>query len=170
MSAKQRPLNTRGVLSDAAASPQWPPAPELPGYRILESIGEGASGVVFKAHHEGLDRTVAIKVLSISDEPDLDARLQRFHREARLMARVVHPHVVTVYDAGRWNGHAYLVTEYLAGGNLRALMRPVRGGAMDTDADRTHCAASQYSCPTYRCRTWGFRVACSHSGGAAVRP
>lgn len=103
------------------------PSPlELPGYQFLEKVGEGASGVVFKAHQEGLDRTVAVKVLSISGDSGLDARLQRFQREARLMARVAHPHVVTVYDAGLSEGRAYLVTEYLEGGNLRSLMTPGR--------------------------------------------
>lgn len=119
-----RPDTTTGIPPDSAVSSEAPPVLELPGYRILEKVGEGASGMVFRAHHEGLDRTVAIKVLSMVDAPGVDARLQRFQRESRLMARVDHPHVVTVYDAGLWKGRAYLVTEYLAGGNLRTLMPP----------------------------------------------
>jgi formylglycine-generating enzyme required for sulfatase activity/tRNA A-37 threonylcarbamoyl transferase component Bud32 len=119
-------------IPDMTARSEHSPPLELPGYRFLEKVGEGASGAVFRAHHESLDRMVAIKVLSISGDSGLDARLQRFQREARLMARVAHPHVVTVYDVVLSEECAYLVTEFLDGGNLRSMMTPGRPMALDS--------------------------------------
>ena len=97
------------------------PLPENPqGLQLLEEIGRGGMGRVFRARHTKLDREVAVKLLPA--ELALDAAFQaRFEREARVLARLSHPHVVTVHDFGTLSdGAGYLVMEYVAGGTLRS--------------------------------------------------
>ena len=97
------------------------PPPENPqGLQLLEEIGRGGMGRVFRARHTKLDRDVAVKLLPA--ELALDAAFQaRFEREARVLARLTHPHVVTVHDFGTLSdGAGYLVMEYVAGGTLRS--------------------------------------------------
>ncbi|MEO8275163.1 MAG: protein kinase [Thermoanaerobaculia bacterium] len=87
-------------------------------YRILERVGEGGAGVVYRARHEEMDRTVAIKVLHPELFPSPVA-LARFRREARAAGVLVHPHAVTVFDFGRTDeGEPYLAMEYCDGGAL----------------------------------------------------
>jgi formylglycine-generating enzyme required for sulfatase activity/tRNA A-37 threonylcarbamoyl transferase component Bud32 len=113
-------------MMGAAASCETFRVPELPGYQILEKIGEGASGAVYRAYQASLDRSVAIKFVTQSDDFGRAERLERFQREARLLAKVAHPHVLAVYDAGLCEHGPYLITEYLDGGNLRTLMKAGR--------------------------------------------
>jgi serine/threonine protein kinase/tetratricopeptide (TPR) repeat protein/TolB-like protein len=83
-------------------------------YRIIEEIGSGGMGVVYRAYDERLDRTVAIKVLP----PGLlagDAAKKRFRREALALARINHPNIATLYDAGSENDTDYLVMEDIPG-------------------------------------------------------
>jgi eukaryotic-like serine/threonine-protein kinase len=97
------------------------PLPENPqGLELLEEIGRGGMGRVFRARHAKLDRVVAVKLLPA--ELAVDAAFQaRFEREARVLARLSHPHVVTVHDFGALSdGSGYLVMEYVAGGTLRS--------------------------------------------------
>jgi serine/threonine protein kinase/tetratricopeptide (TPR) repeat protein len=87
---------------------------ELSHYRIVEQIGAGGMGVVYRAHDEQLDRDVAIKVLpkrSLADE----AAHKRFRKEALSLARLNHPNIATVHEFGSHNGTEFLVTEYIAG-------------------------------------------------------
>jgi eukaryotic-like serine/threonine-protein kinase len=97
------------------------PLPESPpGLQLLEQIGRGGMGRVFRARHEKLDRLVAVKLLppELADEASFRAR---FEREARTLARLSHPHIVAVYDFGALSdGAGYLVMEHVAGGTLRA--------------------------------------------------
>jgi len=86
-------------------------------YEILESIGAGGMGVVYRALDTKLNRPVAIKVLS-GDVGDIDAR-RRFQREAQLASSLNHPHIVTVYDVGEIEGLQYIVTEFVDGGTLK---------------------------------------------------
>ena len=86
-------------------------------YRILEKLGEGGMGVVYRALDSKLDRAVAVKVLS-GDVADPSAR-RRFQREAQLASSLNHPHILTVYDAGEFEGRQYLVTEFVDGGTLK---------------------------------------------------
>lgn len=86
-------------------------------YRIIDRVGEGAMGVVLRAHDLRLDRDVAIKVIRPSAIERPDAR-ERFLREARAMARVRHPNVVQVHALGEWLGLPYIVMEYVPGTTL----------------------------------------------------
>jgi hypothetical protein len=89
-------------------------------------IGRGGMGVVLRGKHRSLDREVAVKVLSneLAGDPEF---VERFMREARLSAKVHHPNVVTVHDAGTdQNGRPYLVMELLIGESLRERMRRER--------------------------------------------
>src|ERR1700692_1375966 len=83
-------------------------------YRILEKIGSGGMGVVFRAHDERLDRDVAIKTLPKLGEVTEPARRQ-FRREALSLAKITDPHVAMAFDFGHDNGTNYLVTEYVSG-------------------------------------------------------
>jgi tetratricopeptide (TPR) repeat protein len=83
-------------------------------YRILEKIGAGGMGVVFRAHDERLDRDVAIKTLPKLGEVTEPARRQ-FRREALSLAKITDPHVAMAFDFGHDDGTNYLVTEYVPG-------------------------------------------------------
>ena len=85
-------------------------------YRIENQIGAGGMGVVYRALDTRLNRPVAIKVLS-HEMADADAR-RRFQREAQMASSLNHPHILTVYDAGEFDGRQYLVTEYIDDGTL----------------------------------------------------
>lgn len=98
-------LTTRPVLEQIGA--------ELGDYRLVEEIGRGGMGVVFRARDETLGRDVAVKVVAI--DPLRPERAERLLREARAIARIRHPHVVEVYAFGRTDRWLYLVMELLDG-------------------------------------------------------
>lgn len=101
-------------------SPSLPTARVLDGkYRLNRVIGRGGMGAVYDATDLRLDRTVAVKAVMGAIFDDTIAR-QRFAREARASAKVVHPNVVGVFDIGEFDGGAYMVLEYLRGRTLRA--------------------------------------------------
>ena len=89
-------------------------------YVIDAQIGHGGMGVVYRAHDLQLGRTVALKVLRGEENPAARARLLR---EARATAKIRHPNVVVVHDAGELDGQIYLALELLDGVNLRAWLR-----------------------------------------------
>jgi eukaryotic-like serine/threonine-protein kinase len=101
------------------------PAPEpgtrLSHYVIQERIGSGGMGTVYRARDTSLDRDVAVKVINpqIAGDPD---RIARFHREARAVAALNHPGIVTIHDRVEESGTTYLVTEFVEGATLRELM------------------------------------------------
>ncbi|MCU0810358.1 MAG: protein kinase [Thiobacillaceae bacterium] len=92
-------------------------------YEILEPIGEGAMGKVFRARDPLIERTVAIKTVSTtqlqSEGPEFESR---FLREAQSAGRLSHPNIVTIYDVGETDDVAYIAMEYLPGTTLRELM------------------------------------------------
>ena len=95
----------------------------LAGYRLEEVIGRGGMGVVYRARHALLERTVALKLLSPEAAADEEFR-ERFVRESRMAAALEHPHVVPVYDAGEADGLCYIAMRYVDGTDLgRALER-----------------------------------------------
>jgi len=93
------------------------PGTQLGQYRIEAEIGAGGMGTVFRAVDTKLHRPVAIKFLS-DDLADAAAR-RRFQREAQMASSLNHPHILTVYDVGEFNGRQYLVTEFVDGGTLK---------------------------------------------------
>lgn len=95
-------------------------APRFPQLEILERIGAGGMGVVYRARQKELDRIVALKILRPDFGPEANFA-ERFQREARAMARLSHPHIVTVHDFGRIDDVFYFVMEYIDGVNLRQL-------------------------------------------------
>jgi serine/threonine protein kinase len=104
-----------------------PPAPEelapfFPQYEILELIGRGGMGAVYKAVQKGLQRTVAIKVLPTDAAKD-PTFAERFTREGRALAKLDHPHIVDIYDSGVAGGLYYFVMEYVDGLNVRQMVR-----------------------------------------------
>jgi len=95
-------------------------------YAVLEQIGAGGMGVVYRAHDERLDRDVALKVLS----PDLAGDqefLARFRREARTLSKLNHPNVATVHDFGIEGGTSFIVMELVRG---KSLVEKIRGGPL----------------------------------------
>jgi serine/threonine-protein kinase len=103
------------------------PLPERIGrYRILEVLGKGAMGIVYRGRDEGLDREVAVKVMSLGAADD-DAR-QRFLREGKAAARFQHPNIVTIYELGEHESQLFMALELLEGLDLQraieAGMRP----------------------------------------------
>jgi serine/threonine-protein kinase len=91
-------------------------------FKLEEQVGSGGMSTVYRAFDQTLERTVAIKLMhrSLSGDPD---QLERFRREARAAARLSHPHVVTVIDAGEDDGHPYIVFEFVAGETLKSRMK-----------------------------------------------
>jgi serine/threonine protein kinase len=87
-------------------------------YEIVELVGAGGMGDVYRARDTRLGRDVAIKILPPVFMSDAD-RLARFEREARLLASLNHPHILTVHDVGDMDGRPYLVTGFVDGGTLK---------------------------------------------------
>ncbi len=90
-------------------------------YDVVDVIGRGGMGVVYRAKDQQLGRLVAIKMMtaSIGEDPEL---VQRFFREARSTASLQHPNIVTVYELGDYSGNPYLAMEYLEGCSLDAIL------------------------------------------------
>ncbi len=90
-------------------------------YQILEKLGEGGMATVYKARDTRLERDVALKLIRRSAFPAemLEQILKRFEREAKSLARLSHPNIVTVHDYGEFDGAPYLVLEFCPGGDLR---------------------------------------------------
>jgi serine/threonine protein kinase len=91
-------------------------------YRILDQLGRGGMGRVFKAEHTTMHRIVALKVLA-NHLVKTEKAQQLFQREVRAAARLVHPNIVTAYDANQIDNRYYLVMEYVDGPNLDELVR-----------------------------------------------
>ena len=94
----------------------------LSHYRILEQIGAGGMGVVYRARDEQLERDVAIKVLPSGMLADEGAR-KRFRKEALSLAKLNHPNIATIFEFGTQDGTDFLVTEYIAGITLETPAR-----------------------------------------------
>ncbi|MEZ4460170.1 MAG: serine/threonine-protein kinase [bacterium] len=101
-------------------------------YRIERKLGAGGFATVYAAHHEGLDRPAALKVLDIHSHAVDDAFLQRFHREAKVAAQLEHPNVVRIFDFGELDdGAPYIAMERLSGHDLEQEIK--LNGAMNVD-------------------------------------
>ncbi|MCA9178653.1 MAG: serine/threonine protein kinase, partial [Planctomycetales bacterium] len=97
---------------------------------ILQLIGRGGMGAVYLARQPRLDRRVAIKILppEMATQPGFD---DRFAREAQVLARLKHPHIVDVYDYGRAGPYSYLMLEYVEGANLREMQEQGRASVAE---------------------------------------
>jgi eukaryotic-like serine/threonine-protein kinase len=94
-----------------------PRMPRIAGYEILEQIGQGGMGVVFKALHLRLNRIVALKMILAGARAG-EREMQRFFKEAQAAAQLAHPNIVQVYEFGEQDECPYLTMEYVAGGSL----------------------------------------------------
>lgn len=108
-----------------ASEPLFPPD-ALPGYRVVERLGAGGMGEVFKAYSETLERTVAVKILH---DPQ---QAERFRNEAIIQASIRHPHIATLHEYRQVNGRPCLVMEYVEGPTLDRLIG--RLSIADTEA------------------------------------
>jgi serine/threonine protein kinase len=143
---------TASVNPGAAPAPSGfiPPSPEelarrLPHFDILALVGHGGMGAVYKARQKSLDRIVALKILA--RERDKDPHFsERFAQEARTLARLNHPNIISVFDFGEVEGLCYLVMEFVDGLSLRQLIQtqkwePTAALAIVPEL----CAALQYA-------------------------
>jgi len=113
-----------GEPTGGAFGPLVGDLPSIPGYDVQSVLGQGGLGVVYRAVHRQLRRTVAIKLLR--QQPSADER-ERLRREAGALASLHHLNIVQIHEAGEVDGRPYLVLEYIAGGSLNrfAAHRPV---------------------------------------------
>src|SRR5512136_1647469 len=91
-------------------------------YRIVAQLGSGGMATVYKAYHASLDRYVAIKVMHAAFREDRTF-LSRFQREARIVAKLEHLHIVPVYDFVEHEGQPYLVMRFIEGETLKARLQ-----------------------------------------------
>ncbi|HEY2573993.1 MAG TPA: serine/threonine-protein kinase, partial [Verrucomicrobiaceae bacterium] len=121
------PVTSRSSAGSAGAG--WePPAPErlqgmLQGYEVIEIIGRGGMGAVYKARQISLDRVVAIKILPPAIWDDEEDYAERFRTEARMMAKLMHPGMIAVFDFGETpDGQLYFIMEHVAGTDVSQMI------------------------------------------------
>ncbi len=123
----EQAFQSRTIDADPDSPAIEPPSPEeiapkFPQFEILECLGRGGMGVVYKARQKSLNRTVAIKILAPERERDSEFAA-RFAYEAELLAKLSHPAIVTIHDFGEVDGLYFLVMEFIDGVNLRDVLR-----------------------------------------------
>ncbi|MBI5820658.1 MAG: serine/threonine protein kinase [Verrucomicrobia bacterium] len=140
------PSSAHAETIDSSADGQTPrqPKPEpfadFGRYDLLEEIGRGGMGVVYRARQKELDRVVALKIILAGQlaSPEI---VRRFLAESRAAARLQHPNIVRVFEAGEFQGRHFFAMEHVAGSNLAALAR--RGPLDPVDAARLVCTVAR---------------------------
>jgi serine/threonine-protein kinase len=120
-------------MPDAESVPRKSPE-RIGRYQVVERIGRGAMGLVYRARDESMNREVALKVLTadIEDDPDIRAR---FHREAEAAARLSHPNIITIYDVGEDGDRFFIVMELLRGLILKDYLKQPEGARLEKKLD-----------------------------------
>lgn len=122
--------------------------PWVAGYEILEELGRGGMGVVYKARQSGLRRLVALKMILVGCQAD-EERLARFRDEAEVLAQLEHPNIVKIHEVGEQDGRPYFSFEFVNGGSLAqrlgATPQPARPAAVFVEklARAVHVAHEQ---------------------------
>src|ERR1700730_7328327 len=98
---------------------------KLGPYELLEELGRGGMATVYRAYQPNIDRFVAVKVIHRSVATDAKG-LERFTREARLVAKLEHPHILPVYDYNALNDPPYIVMRFLPSGTLKDILERER--------------------------------------------
>ena len=144
--AETRALGS-GNTKPAVSVPAQPPT-ALPGYELLEVLGRGGMGVVYKARQTRLNRFVAVKMLLSGGEASAE-EVQRFHVEAEAAAKLDHPHIVPIYEVGEQGGRHFFSMAYIEGPSLLHRMRkealpiPDAVAMVRTIAEAVHYAHQQ---------------------------
>jgi serine/threonine protein kinase/tetratricopeptide (TPR) repeat protein len=99
---------------------------QLGRYVVIDVLGRGGMGIVYKAFDPELDRAIALKLVAVGNELEPEAARQRLLREAKTLARLSHPNVVTVHDVGTIGDRVFVAMEYVTGVTLRAWLRMPR--------------------------------------------
>src|SRR5207245_2309826 len=102
--------------------------------RILKCIGRGAMGIVYSATDEAMGRVVAVKILMADLEYAPETR-ERFNREAQAAARLVHPNIITIFDAGEDQGRSFIVMQLLEGWPLAEYVKRPEAQTLDRKLD-----------------------------------
>ena len=106
-----------GTEPTDTTQPYFPPSVSVPGYEILGVLGRGGMGVVYKARHLALKRTVALKMVLAGGHAG-PKELARFRLAAEAVARLQHPNIVQIHEVGEAEGHPYFALEFVDGGSL----------------------------------------------------
>src|SRR5262245_560661 len=114
-------LAWRGESTDVPAGPPDHPPPAIAGYEVLEELGRGGMGVVYRARQTVPGRVVALKVI-LNERLGHPEAVARFRREAQAAARLAHPNVVAVYESDRDGDVHFLAMEYVPGVTLQRLV------------------------------------------------
>jgi WD40 repeat protein/serine/threonine protein kinase len=147
----RRQVESYRGLAQAAGEPKvrdGPRAPVIAGYEVLEPLGRGGMGVVYKARDVRLKRLVALKMIREGAEATPDDRA-RFRAEAEVVARLRHPNIVQIYEVGEADGGPFLALEFVEGGSLAQWLTgqplPARSTAelVETVARAIHAAHQQ---------------------------
>jgi hypothetical protein len=112
-----QPVEVTPTFSTSARGTSPAPPPSVAGYDVLDVLGRGGMGVVYKARQVALQRIVALKMI-LSGSHAGEQKLARFRGEAESVARLQHPHIVQVFEVGEADGHPFCALEFVASGSL----------------------------------------------------
>ncbi len=123
--------------------------PRFRDYEVLEELGHGGMGIVYKARQRSLDRVVAVKMLRAGDSADEDRR-KRFRREAEAVARLQHPNIVQIYEVGEAEGQPFLALEFVERPELGPAPQGHAAAGTASGFPARNAGASDALCPRAR--------------------